>query len=168
MTVLGNIFPGLEPQAVVGRRGGNVIAHPARVRDGSVAATATIAIGSGEEAAQLRRYATSALIGKGFPRVTKSTAYTDVTVASTLQRHANADLAAAQGLITGYTLTTFDGEPDWTDIPRGSTVRVSLDTDVYGMRRPFEFDTRVLDIAVQVQDDGPALVNWSTQQTLET
>jgi hypothetical protein len=37
---------------------------------------------------------------------------------------------------------------------------VELDTDVYASERPLSFTSRVLEIAVQVQDNGPAIVNW--------
>jgi hypothetical protein len=167
LTLLGNLFPGQQPQAVVGRRGGNVIAHPARQRDGASSATVVTAIGAGEENAQLRASAVSPLIAAGYPRLTRSNAYQDVTVPATLQRHADADLSAVAGLVTSYTLTTWDGEPDWTQVARGDTVRVILDTDVYGAERPVEFEARVLGIAVQVQDDGPAQVNWTLSTTME-
>lgn len=168
LTLLGNLFPGQQSQAVVGRRGGNVIAHPARQRDGSASATASTAIGAGEERAQLRAYATSPLIAAGYPRLTRTEQYNDVNVAETLQRHADADLAAVEGLVTSYTLTTWDDSPDWTGIARGDTVHISLDTDVYGAERPVEFEARVLGIAVQVPDDGPAQVNYTTATTLES
>jgi len=167
MTMLGNLFPGQQPQALVGRGGGNVIAHPARSRDGSASATVAVAIGAGEEVAQLRRTATSGLIAAGYPRLTRTSSYTDVTDPTTLQRHANADLKDVAGLLTSYTLTTFDGSPEWTNTPRGSTVRVILDTDAYGAERPVEFDARLLDVSVQVDDDGPAQVNWLVSTTLE-
>lgn len=165
-TLLGNLFPGQQPQAVVGRRGGNVIAHPARVRDGASSATAATAIGAGEEKAQLRAWAESALLGAGYPRVTRTSQYTDVTDPDTLQRHANADLTAFEGLVTSYTFTTFDGDPDWTTVQRGDMVRIILDTDVFGAERPVEFNARLLSLAVQVQDDGPAQVNWQVATTL--
>lgn len=166
-TLLGNLFPGQQPQAVVGRRGGNVIAHPARVRDGSSSATVVTAIGDGEENAQLRATAVSPLIAAGYPRLTRTNSYQGVSVPATLQRHADADLAAVAGLVTSYTLTTWDGEPDWTQVQRGDTVRVILDTDAYGAERPVEFMARVLGIAVQVQDSGPAQVNWTLSTTME-
>lgn len=166
-TLLGNLFPGAQPQALVGRGGGNVIAHPARSRDGSSSATVVVAIGAGEEKAQLRKTAVSRLVAAGFPRLTKTTSYTDVKSQTTLQRHANADLKDVAGLLTSYTLTTFDDDPDWTDTPRGSTVRVILDTDAYGAERPVQFDARLLDVSVRVDDDGPAQVNWTLATTLE-
>lgn len=168
ITLLGNLFPS-DSRPVDGsgnRVGGNVIAHPARRLDGSASATVAVAIGAGEEAAQLRRAATSTLIGAGYPRMTKTAQYNDVTNPTTLQRHADADLAAVEGLVRSFTLTTLDGDPDWTQVQRGDTVSVSLDTDVYGAERPVEFEARVLEVAVQVQDSGPALVNWSLSTTL--
>jgi hypothetical protein len=167
LTMLGNLFPGQQPQAVVGRRGGNVIAHPARQRDGASSATVVTAIGAGEENAQLRASAVSPLIAAGYPRLTRSNTYQDVTVPATLQRHADADLAAVAGLVTSYTLTTWDGDPDWSQVARGDMVRVILDTDAYGAERPVEFEARVLGVAVQVQDNGPAQVNWTLSTTME-
>lgn len=169
LTTLGNLFPGVQPQAVVGgRRGGNVIAHPARVRDGSASATATVAVGAGSEAAQLRRSAASArLLTVGYPLLTTSTSYPDVTDPVTLQRHADADLTDRAGLLTSYTFTTLDGDPDWTQVQRGDTLRAILDTDVYASDRPLEFSPRLLEVAVQVRDTGAALVNWTVVDQLE-
>lgn len=167
LTLLGNLFPGQEPQAVVGRRGGNVIAQPSRSRDGASSATVVTATGAGEELAQLRATSVSSLVG-AYPRLTRVTAYQDVTVAATLRRHADADLAAVAGLVTSYRLTTWDGEPDWTQVQRGDMARVILDTDCYGAERPVEFEARVLGVAVQVQDDGPAQVSWTLATTMES
>jgi len=163
-TPLGNMYPGRQPQAVVGgRRGGNIIAHPARAQDAATSATATIAIGAGDQASQLRATASASdLLAAGFPRQTVTRQYTDVVISDTLARLARADLAAARGIVTSYTFTTFDGDPDWTQVQRGDTVRVELDTDVYATERPLVFTTRVLEIGVSVQDDGPAQVNWKT------
>lgn len=170
LTTLGNLFPSDQrPQNADGsRRGGNVIAHPARVRDGASSATEAIAIGAGQEKAQLRRTATSGLIGQGYPRLTKTAQYNDVTSPARLLRHAQADVAAVAGLVTSYTFTTYDDDPDWTQVQPGDTVRCILDTDVYGAERPVEFEARAMGIAVQVQDDGPALVNWTVATTLES
>lgn len=162
-TTLGNLFPGAQPYAVLdGNRGGNIIAQPARSQDASGSATVAIAIGSGDQKAQLR-YTSVAddLINAGYPRQTMSTSYPDVSKADTLVRHANADLAAARGVVTGYTLSTYEDDPDWTQIERGDTVRVSLDTDVYAGQRPLEFEARVLSMAVSVPDTGPAQVNYT-------
>jgi len=163
-TPLGNVYPGQQPHAVVGgRRGGNVISHPARGQDASVSATATVAIGSGDAAAQLRATASATdLLAAGFPLQTVTKQYSDITEPGTLLRHAEADLAASRGMVTTYTLTTFDDEPDWTQVQRGDTIRVELDTDVYATERPLVFTTRVLELSVSVQDDGPAQVNWHT------
>jgi len=159
-TLLGSLFPGQQPYAVVGgRRGGNVIAHPARQQSPGI--TATRAVGAGDQLAQLRKYATAtALLNAGYPRRTKTTSYTDVVIPATLQRHADADLAAGSGMTTVYTLTTFEDDPDWTGVARGDTVRVELDTDVYATERPLVFTSRVLDRAVHVPDDGKVQVNW--------
>lgn len=160
LTTLGNVFPTDARRIVNGRRrGGNVIAHPARRQTPGF--TAAIAVGEGQEHAQLRATAEAeALLHAGYPRRTRVARYDDVSIPATLQRHADADLAAARGITTAYTLSTLDGEPDWTQVARGDTVRVELDTDVYAGERPTVFETRVLDIAVGVQDDGPAIINW--------
>jgi len=153
-TPLGNVFP--TPQNY---SGGNVIAHPSRRQIPGI--TAAIAVGAGEQGAQLRRYAQADdLLTAGFPRRTKTARYTDVSIPATLQRHADADLAAGRGMTTAYTLSTLDGDPDWTGVARGDTVRVELDTDCYSGVRPLIFTSRVLDIAVGVQDVGPAVINW--------
>ena len=67
LTLLGNLFPGPQPQARTGKGGGNVIAHPARTRDGAQSATVALALGAGEERAQIRATATSTLIACWFP-----------------------------------------------------------------------------------------------------
>lgn len=164
--VLGNTFPGPQPYARIGRKGGNVFAHPARTQDATVSATVAVAIGSGDQTAQIRSTASADdLLAAGFPRQTISAQYSDVVEPATLQRHANADLAAARGMVTTWTLSTFDNSPDWTQVQRGDVVRVILDTDVYAGERPLVLDTRLLKLAVSVQDDGPAQVNWSVAST---
>jgi hypothetical protein len=160
VTLLGSLFPGAQPYAVIGgRRGGNVISQPARQQSPGI--TATRAVGAGDQLAQLRKYATATtLLTAGYPRKTKTATYTDVVIEATLQRHADADLAAGSGMTTVYTLTTFEDDPDWTGVARGDTVRVELDTDVYASERPLVFTSRVLDMAVHVPDDGKVQVNW--------
>ena len=86
-------------------------------------------------------------------------------VPATLARHAVADLAAAQGLTTGWSLVTLDGEPDWTQVARGSVVTVSLDTDIYGVARPYTFQTRVQGLTVSVPDTGLTQVQWDVATT---
>jgi hypothetical protein len=161
LTLLGSLFPGPQPYAVIGgRRGGNLIAHPARQVTPGV--TAVIAVGAGEEAAQRRRPSTAdTLLAAGYPRKTKVNQYSDVTNLATLQRHADADLAAASGMTTSYTCSTFGSDPDWTQIARGDTVRVELDTDVYATERPWVFTSRVLGISVHVPDTGQVAVNYA-------
>ena len=165
LTLLGGLFPGAQPYAIIGgRRGGNLIAHPARQVTPGV--TAVIAVGSGEESAQRRRPATAdALLAAGYPRKTKVSQYTDVTNLATLQRHADADLAAASGMTTSWTFSAFGSDPDWLSIARGDTVRVELDTDVYATERPLIFTTRVLEIAVRVPDTGPVETNFVCAET---
>ena len=157
------------PQAVLeyvedtgqGYRGGNVFGHPGRQQ--AVGYTATLAVGAGDEVSQMRATASSVdLLAAGYPRRTKVGTYTDVTIPATLLRHAEADLAAERGMTTSYTFTTFEDDPDWTQLARGDNVRVELDTDVYGTERPLVFNTRILDMAVAVPDDGPAQVKYTT------
>lgn len=148
------------------RRGGNVI-EKVRTRSAD-SQTVAVAIGAGDGAAQVRRTATaSTLIAQGWPRMTRARQYSDTSIAATLQRHANADLAAGKGFATGYSLTTRDGDPDWTQVPRGSTVQVSLDTDIYAGPRPLEFTTRVLNTTVRVPDSGDAEVKWDVATVQE-
>jgi len=164
-TLLGSLFPGQQPYAIVGgRRGGNVISHPARQQSPGI--TATRAVGAGDQLAQLRKYATATtLLTAGYPKKTKTASYVDVVDPTTLQRHADSDLAAASGMTTSWTLSTFESDPDWTQIARGDTVRVEADTDVYASERPLVFTSRVLDMAVKVNDDGPAEVNYHIADT---
>lgn len=165
VTLLGDVFPGASPVVPTRRAGGNVIAL-ARTRQGD-SATVAVATGTGDAAARLTRTATSDLLSVGWPRMTRTKAYPDVSIAATLQGHAGADLAAAQGIATGYSIVTLDGDPDWTQSPRGSTVRVSLDTDVFAGDRPLEFDTRLLNLTVRVPDSGRAQVEWATATVQE-
>ena len=162
LTLLGALFPGAQPYAVLsgsGRRGGNVIAHPARQQTPGI--TVATAVGAGDQLAQLRKTATAtALLTAGYPKRSRTSQYTDVSIAATLQRHADGDLAAGSGMTTSYTLSTFGSDPDWTSIARGDTVRVELDTDCYAAERPLVFTSRVLEIAVKVPDDAPVEVNY--------
>lgn len=173
VTLLGDLFPGPAPLVPVRRGGGNVIAQ-GRSRSLAEAATVVVATGSGEEAAQLRSTApATSLLAQGWPRMTSFSDYNDVVKSATLARHASADLAARAGIATGYSLVTLDGDPsaDWTQTPRGSTVRVVLDTDVYGADRPVGgadgFDARCIGITVRVPDAGEAQVEWSVADVLE-
>jgi hypothetical protein len=99
--------------------------------------------------------------------------FSDVARKSTLQNHANAGLAARAGIATGYSLVTLDGDPtaDWLATPRGSTVRIVLDTDVYGAERPVGgvngFDARCLGITIRILDDGQPQVEWNVAEVLE-
>ena len=165
LTTLGLTFPGAQPYASIGgRRGGNVIAHPARQQTPGI--TVATAVGAGDQAAQMRTSASAGvLLAAGYPRKTRVTQYTDVSIAATLQRHADGDLAAGSGMTTAFTLSTFGANPDWTSIARGDTIRVELDTDCYASDRPLVFNSRVLDIAVKVPDDGPVEVNYTIADT---
>ena len=169
--LLGGPFPGPPMLLPVRRAGGNVIAQ-ARSRSLTEAATVLVATGAGEDAAQLKSTATATnLLGRGWPRMTAFSDYNDTSVKATLDRHAKADLAKRAGIATGYSLVTLDGDPDWTQTPRGSTVRVVLDTDVYGADRPVGgpdgFDARCLSVTVRVPDSGDAQVEWTVADTLE-
>jgi hypothetical protein len=161
VTLLGQLFPGQQPYAVVGgRRGGNLISQPARQQ--SPGFTVAVAVGAGDQLAQLRKTApATALLNAGFPRKTKTATYTDVSIEATLQRHADADLAAGSGMTTSFTLSTFGSDPEWTSIARGDTVRVELSTDVYATEDPLIFESRVLDIGVKAPDQGEVQVNYT-------
>ena len=160
VTLLGSLFPGAQPYAVIGgRRGGNVISHPARQQSPGI--TVAVAVGAGDQLAQLRKSApATALLNAGFPRRTRTQSYTDVSIEATLQRHADADLAAGSGMTTSYAISTFGSDPDWTSTVRGGTVRVEIDSDCYSGERPLIFNTRVLDMSVHVPDDGEIQVNY--------
>ena len=173
VTLLGDLFPGVAPEVPTRRAGGNVIAQ-GRSRTLAEAATVAIATGSGEEAAQLRSTATASnLLTLGWPRMTSFSDYSDVSVKTTLNRHASADLKAVAGIATAYSLVTLDGDPtaDWSQTPRGSSVRVVLDTDVYGGDRPVGgadgFTARCINTLVRVPDSGSAQIEWQVDETLE-
>jgi hypothetical protein len=167
VTLLGSLFPGAQPYAVIGgRRGGNVISQPARQQSPGI--TVAVAVGAGDQLAQIRKSApATSLLNAGYPRKTKTATYTDVVIPATLQRHADGDLAAGSGMTTVYTLTTFEDDPDWTGVARGDMVRVELDTDVFASERPLVFTSRVLDMAVHVPDDGKVQVNWTLADVKE-
>jgi hypothetical protein len=164
--LLGDLFPGSMPVVPTRRAGGNVIAK-ARTRQGD-SATVAVAVNGEAENAQKRKTATSALLAAGWPRMTRTKTYSDVTVPATLQRHANADLAKAEGITTGYSLVTLDDDPDWTQCPRGSSVIVSIDSDIYAGPRPLQFASRLLNLTVRVADTGSAQVQWDTATVQET
>jgi len=108
------------------------------------------------------------LLVRGFPRITRTIAYSDVTNLSTLQRYAQAELAAGRGVLTDYSLVTLGKSPDWRQVTRGSSVRVILDTDVFAGPRPLTLTSRVLNITVSVPDGGgPEQVQWDTGEVLE-
>lgn len=168
VVLLGDMLPVPHRTVRLDRRGGNVIAK-ARTQDIASTATAAVAIGSGDAAAQLRSTAVATdLLNAGWPRITVTNTYSDVKNPATLRRHASADLAAARGVATTYEMVTLDGDPDWISVARGSDVRGLLDTDVYGAERPVDFTARLLDLTVNVADDGPAQVTWklSTVRTV--
>ena len=169
VTLLGDLFPAGTVVPGIGRRGGNVIAH-ARTRDASRAGTVAVAIGDGVESAQLKASAqATTLLGWGWPRMTRWQTYSNVKRTDTLTRHARGDLGAVAGIATGYEVVTLDGDPDWTQVPRGSTMRVLLDTDIYGTDRPHTVEARTLDIRVDVPDDGgKAQIQWGIAEVLTT
>lgn len=168
VALLGELFPGQGAIVLPGRRGGNVVAA-GRSQDSEKAATVVVAIGAGQEALQLRAPAVAQdLLDAGFPRITRTVQFDNVTDQRTLQRHADAELATVRGLLTDYSLVTIGRAPDWRQVPRGSTLRVSLDTDVYGARRPLEFTPRLLNLTVAVPDSGPEQVRWDVASVLES
>jgi len=160
VTMLGQLFPGQQPYVVVGgRRGGNLISQPARQQSPGI--TVAIAVGAGDQLAQLRKTSTAtALLNAGYPKRSKTSSYVDVTIPATLQRHADGDLAAASGMTTSFTLSAFGSDPDWTSIARGDTVRVELSTDVYASEDPMVFEARILEMGIKVPDDGNVEVNY--------
>lgn len=168
VTLLSNLFPiGAAPVQDLPRRGGNVLAV-ARDRDLSRSATQVIATGDGSEVAQLRKTSqASKILAQGWPKITRYTQHGSVSDPATLQRLAQSDLASMSGIATRYSLSTFDGDPDWTMVPRGSTMRVILDTDVYAIDRPYSFESRLLDLTVDVDDNGPAQVSWALAEVME-
>jgi len=95
----------------------------------------------------------SDLITAGFPRLTRTNAYSNVSIQTTLNRHAVADLAAARGLTVTVRCSTFGHDPDWTQAQRGDAVRVELDTDLHG-QRPYTLNSRVLQMDVKPSEDG--------------
>lgn len=168
VALLGDLFPAGTTVQPLPRRGGNVLAV-SRDRDISRSATQVIATGDGSEVAQLRRSVTaSRLRSQGWPLITRYASNGAIGDPDALTRMAQAELNASAGIATRYAVTTFDGDPDWTQVPRGSNMRVVLDTDIYAGPRPYQFTTRVLDIGVDVDDNGgPAQVTWSLAETLD-
>lgn len=171
--ILGNIsgdlmtFEYVEATGASSQRGGNVLTK-ARIRNTTTSATTLVAVDSGSDALQHRGTATSArLIAAGWPRMTRVITYSDPASTSDLAAFATGNLAAAAGVATGYELQTLEDDPDWTQVPRGSRVRVSLDTDIYGGPRPYVFTTRVLNTTVTVADAGPASIKWDVAEVLE-
>lgn len=169
--LLDQLFPGSEPTwstGKLGRRGGNVLSFQ-RTNDPDKSATRIIATGEGQEAAQKRAIATATnLIDAGWPLITRFVSYPDVKVQRTLQRHADADLAAAAGLLTGYQIVTQGARPDWRTVSRGSLMKVEADTDVYAGQRPLKFTSRLLNMTVAVPDDGGVeQVRWDIADVLE-
>lgn len=163
--LLGDLFPGDAPIVPTRRAGGNVIAK-ARHRAGD-SVTEAIAVNDAPEGAQLSSTATSSLVTRGWPSLTSVQTYSGVAKAATLARHARADLKAAEGFATGYSLVTLDDDPDWTQCPRGSSVMVSIDTDIYAGPRPLQFTSRVYNQTVRVPDTGRAQIEWSVATVQE-
>ena len=164
--LLGDLFPAGTAVPAIGRRGGNVLAV-ARDRDTDRAATVADARGDGIDRGQKRSTEVAQrLLDIGWPRMTRRYQHSSVTMQATLDRHAVADLATDAGIATRYGLVTLDGEPDWTAVSRGSTMRVILDTDVYGGPSPLTFESRVLNMTVNVPDQGAAQVTWDLAETL--
>ena len=171
LVLLSDLFPAGPGTAAVEdlpRRGGNVIAV-SRTRNLSRSATRVVAVGDGQDAAQLQRETPpSPLLGRGWPRLTAVTSHADVGDPDALSRLARADLAAMSGIATRYGLTSLDGDPDWTQVPRGSTMQVKLDTDVYAGPRPYTFTSRLLNTTVAVDDTtGRTQVTWELAETME-
>jgi len=72
------------------------------------------------------------------------------------------------GISTGYQIVTQGSRPNWRTVPRGSTLRVELDTDKYAGPRPLKLTTRLLNLTVAVPDDGgDEQVKWEIADVLE-
>jgi hypothetical protein len=171
VALLGDLFPGDAPLVPTRRLGGNLIAQ-GRSRSVSNAATVVNAVGAGTGAARKETLSeASGLLNAGWPRMTTVTAHTDVDTYGELQAFSDADLRKYGGIATGYQLVALDGDPDWTQTPRGSVVRVILDTDIYGAGRPVGgpngFDARLRNTIVRVPARGNAQVEWQVNDVLE-
>ena len=168
VALLSDLFPAGTAVQPLDRRGGNVLAM-SRDRDLARSATQVIATGDGSEIAQLRRAVTaSTMLSRGWPLITRYAQNGAIGDPDALTRMARGELAATAGISTRYALTSFDGDPDWTQISRGSTMQVTLDTDIYAGPRPYTFTTRALGVSVDVDDDGgPAQITWSMAETME-
>lgn len=169
--LLSQLFPGSPPAwstGMLGRRGGNALTF-LRTQDTDKSATRVVATGAGQEAAQLRATATATnLIAAGWPLITRYVSYPNVTVQRTLQRHADADLAASAGLTTGYQVVTLGSRPDWRTVSRGSLITAIADTDVYAGPRPLKLTTRLLNMTIAVPNDGSEeQVRWDLADVLE-
>jgi hypothetical protein len=168
--LLTDLFPGEAANVVqdLPRRGGNVLAVS---RDRSVARSATQIIGTGDgaEIAQLRRFAVNTRLRNiGWPLLTSFVNHGGINDEGLLQRLVNADRDAVGGIATSYAISTYDGDPEWSQVPRGSHMRAILDTDVYATPRPYTFRTRLLNTTVAANDDGgPAQITWDLAETLE-
>lgn len=115
--------------------------------DGSNSANCVIAVGAGEEVAMLFSIAfASAELASGFPLLERTTSYKSVSVQTTLDTHATADVAALSGDVELPSLTV-RGRPD---VQPGDYVKVRIndpawfpDSDV----RPMETFLRAVDIS---------------------
>ena len=171
VALLSSLFPGQPPQwstGRLGRRGGNVLSFQ-RVDNTDRSATVIVAYNGNPEGAQLRATAVAQnLIDAGFPRITRTVSFSDVKDLRTLQRHADAELRASAGLLTGYQVVTRGSRPDWRQITRGSLMKLIADTDVYAGARPLTVSTRLLNMTIAVPDDGgQEQVRWDFADVLE-
>lgn len=171
VALLGGLYPGSPPIVPTRRAGGNLIAQ-ARSRSTANAATVVNAIGAGVEAARKETLSEATrLLAAGWPRITKVTSHTDIDTYATLQAFSDADLRKQGGIVTAYRLVSLDGDPDWTETPRGSTVRAILDTDAYGADRPVGgangFNARLMNTIVHVANDDNTQVEWQVADVQE-
>lgn len=106
--------------------------------DGSGMATRSHAQGAGEGREMLRSFKTNTtLINAGWPLLEQHYAYTDITVQSTLDGHAQADLDAADQPVTMPTITIpIDGDYPLGSFIEGDHARVRLFDD----RFPEQYD----------------------------
>lgn len=134
--------------------------------DGTAMATTRRATGAGDQQGMLVASATDpSLIDAGYPLLEDVRAYGDVVIQSTLQAHANADLAASKQILTLPTLTVrADMDPTIGTYIVGDDARVRITDE----RFPAGVDGffRIVNIAVDPQDDGPEKVVLTLGQAL--
>lgn len=134
--------------------------------DGTGMATTRRATGAGDQQGMLiAAAADSSLIDAGYPLLEASRAYGDVIIQTTLQAHANADLAATKQVLTIPTVTVrADLDPMIGTYIVGDDCRLRITDE----RFPAGIDGfhRIVNIAVDPQDNGPEKVVLTLGQAL--